>query len=92
MSVSPRTFTVKIRDLIASISDVLEYNVAGRRTLLSITGKLSFVAGLALQIRPFLRPLWAVSAGHSANDGTPQGTVVPAGPFRKFGLPNHMVT
>ena len=67
------------------------HNVACRRTLRSITGKLSFVAGLVPQLRPFLSPLWAISAGISTNDGTPEGTAVPNALFQKHGLPKHLV-
>jgi hypothetical protein len=92
---SPGTLTVtipedKIQDLITSITEVLDQGVSSRRTLRSITGKLSFVAGLVPQLRPFLSPLWAVSAGNATHDGTSHGAPAPGGPSRTDGLPHHL--
>jgi hypothetical protein len=95
MSVSPGNLTVtipedKIQDLLVNINQVLQSNVVAIRTLRSITGKLSFVAGLVPQLRPFLSPLWAVSANTSTIDGTPTEGSPSAGGRRNNGLPAHL--
>ncbi len=95
MSVSPGKFTVtipedKIQDLLNKINSVLQSTVIPIRTLRSITGKLSFVAGLVPQLRPFLSPLWAVSAGASILEGPPVAVKPPAGERRNNGLPTHL--
>ena len=61
LSHSPGNFVVnipqdKIQDLLAKIDNVLQTPVVSIRTLRTITGKLSFVAGLAPQLRPFSLP------------------------------------
>ena len=96
LSVAPGTFTVtipedKIHNLLSLILSVLRTAVVTKRTLRTITGKLSFVAGLVPQMRPFLSPLWAVSAGGSTDDG-PAGEA-PASSGRRLnkGLPVHLV-
>ncbi len=95
LSVSPGKLTVtipedKISDLLHNINLVLQSSIVHVRTLRTITGKLSFVAGLVPQLRPFLGPLWAVSANTSNNDGTPTAGLPPAGGRRNNGLPAHL--
>ncbi len=95
MLTSPGSFTVtipedKVQDLISAITEVLDHSVASRRTLRSITGKLSFVAGLVPQMRPFLSPLWAVSAGNATREGTSLGALASGGSSRTDGLPHHL--
>eukprot|EP00971_Amphidinium_carterae_P108312 2144683-Amphidinium_carterae.1 len=50
----------EIRDMIYS---VLRSTLVTRTTLLRLAGKLSFAAGAAPQLRPFIQPLWAVTTG-----------------------------
>jgi hypothetical protein len=58
----------KLGDFLRSVDEVMHLAVIPRKALRSLTGKLSFVAALVPQMRPFLVPLWAVAAQASSDD------------------------
>ena len=64
----------KVGELCDRITQLLSRPVVGRRQLQSLTGALSFVAGLVPLMRPFLSSLWSALA--TTNDGPSARCVV----------------
>ena len=63
----------KVEKLLSECKAMLKSPVTGVRSLRSLAGSLSFVAGLVPVMRPFLSPLWAALAKDATNDGQPRG-------------------
>lgn len=64
----------KVSKLINECKTMLGSPVVGVRSLRSLAGSLSFVAGLVPVMRPFLSPLWAALAKDATNDSQPKGS------------------
>jgi hypothetical protein len=64
----------KLKDCLETVEQLLETQVLGVRQIRKFAGKLSFIAGLIYQLRPFLSPLWATLAEvqRKASDGPSQ--------------------
>jgi hypothetical protein len=61
----------KVAEVLDEIATFLSGPTASRRSLRSLTGKLNFFAGLVPIMRPFLRPLWALSSSDAPSGRLP---------------------
>eukprot|EP00971_Amphidinium_carterae_P341177 6479855-Amphidinium_carterae.1 len=59
----------KIEEVRAMLDEMLSQQVASRRSILALAGKLSHMAGLVIYLKPFLSPLWAVAADSARSNG-----------------------
>ena len=49
----------KLSELLLLVEHALSSTVIPKKSLRSLTGKLSFLGGLVPELKPFLSPLWA---------------------------------
>jgi hypothetical protein len=61
----------KVDEALLDIRRLLRGPIAPRKTLRSLTGRLNFFAGIVPQMRPFLRPLWALASSTSPSGRLP---------------------
>eukprot|EP00971_Amphidinium_carterae_P221017 4388113-Amphidinium_carterae.1 len=52
----------KVQEVNDIVTEMLNKQVTSKRSILTLAGKLSHIAGLVVYIKPFLAPLWAVAA------------------------------